>query len=107
MDGLRRRPANEPMMQTLRIDLPILLPESPDTRDACVQRLVDLAATVPGVERAHIDDGKEDAGAAAVTREAAVEAGNASATPRLCLHYDPARVSMAHVESQVRAAGAG
>jgi Cd2+/Zn2+-exporting ATPase len=97
------------MTQTLRIDLPILLPEAPDARDACVQRLVDLAATVPGVERAHIDDGTEDGERAetVVVRGAPTAGGVRGAGPQLCIHYDPARVSMSHVEAQVRAAGAG
>ncbi len=99
------------MTKPLRIDLPILLPEAPDVRDACVQRLLDLAATVPGVERAHIDDGTEEAGAggaeSVVVRGAPTGGGVQDAGPQLCIHYDATRVTMAHVEAQVRAAGAG
>jgi Cd2+/Zn2+-exporting ATPase len=95
--------------KTLRIDLPILLPGAPDARDACVQRLVAFATTVPGVDRAHIDHGMEDAGAAetTVTTGAPAGGGATEAGPQLCIHYDPARVTMSHLEAQVRAAGAG
>lgn len=92
------------MTKALRIDLPVLLPEAPDARDACVQRLVELAATVPGVERAHIDDGTEDVEAVVLTGD---PTASGAGRPRLCIHYNPTRVSMARVEAQVRAAGAG
>lgn len=94
------------MTSTLRIDVPILLPEVPDARDACVQRLVALASTVPGVERAHIDGGSEDARAGYAETLVGTEDAEAEAALRLCVHYDPARVTMAQVETQVRAAGA-
>ncbi|MCC6906865.1 MAG: cadmium-translocating P-type ATPase [Phycisphaerales bacterium] len=95
------------MTQTLRIDLPILLPAVFDARDACVQRLMALAATVPGVERAHVDDGTEDAGMGGAERVVVAGDAGREGTLRLCIHYDPARVTMAQVETQVRAAGAG
>lgn len=89
------------MTKTLRIDLPVLLPDAPDARDACVQRLVSLAATVPGVERAHTYNGTEETS----SQETGIT-GDGSGGPRLCVHYDPTRVTMAQVQARVRAAGA-
>jgi Cd2+/Zn2+-exporting ATPase len=80
------------MTQTLRIDLSILLPDAPDALDACVQRLVSLAAAVTGVKEAHINDGSEEA-----SNDGFVVANEASRGPKWCIHYDPAQVTLAHV----------
>jgi len=73
-------------MHTLRIDLPLLLPEVPDARDACVARLQALLSPRRGILRTHVRevDGK----------------------PELCLHYDPALISGEEVRQLARAAGA-
>ena len=42
------------MPNPLRLDLPVLLPDAPDARDACVARLTDELAATSGVESAHI-----------------------------------------------------
>lgn len=70
-----------------RIDLPLLLPDVPDERDACVRRLELLVAGTPGITRAH------------------VTAGNGSSAA-LCLHYDSDVVPLAEIERVARAAGA-
>lgn len=75
------------MTQTARIDLPLLLPEVPDAQDACVNRLRLLLSGERGVDDVHVI---EDGGA-----------------PTLCLHFDPALVSLAQVERLAKAAGAG
>ncbi len=72
---------------SLKIELSVLLPEAPDARDACVSRLEALIGRVRGIERTHL---VEDNGAPA----------------KLCLHYDPQRVSMAQVKQLAIAAGA-
>jgi Cd2+/Zn2+-exporting ATPase len=90
------------MTLKLRIDLPILLPDAPDARDACVKRLVDTVAAKPGVERAHVDDGTEPERDESRTRMGATAGG-----PWLCVHYDPTRVALSWLEAEVRAAGAG
>ncbi len=79
-----------------RLDLPLLLPEVPDLRDACVARLVGVLQTRPGVVEAHVLDigDIEPGGTAPVT------------TPVLCLHYDPDQVTLSDVEGVARAAGA-
>lgn len=73
-------------MQRTRIDLPVLLPDVPDARDACVRRLVALTAEHRGITRTHVVDKGQG--------------------PVLCLHYDPEVTSLAQVERLARAAGA-
>ena len=60
-------------MAKQRIDLPLLLPDLPDVRDACVARLQALLTPRRGVLRTHVRgrDGR----------------------PELCVHYDPALIS--------------
>ena len=79
-----------------RLDLPLLLPQVDDLRDACIARLTDLLARRRGIERAHVlDVGEaEDAGAPPVTQ------------PMLCLHYDPERWTLRKLETLARVAGA-
>lgn len=75
------------MPQPLRIDLDVLLPHVPDTRDTCVQRLTETLAAQPGVGKVHILE----------------EAGK---PPRLCLHYDPAVLPMPRLRQKAEAVGA-
>jgi Zn2+/Cd2+-exporting ATPase len=42
------------MDRKLRLDLPLVLPDIPDTRDACVGRVVGLLAGRPGIGEAHV-----------------------------------------------------
>ncbi|MFV1985973.1 MAG: heavy metal translocating P-type ATPase [Gemmatimonadota bacterium] len=70
-----------------RIEVAVLLPEVVDTRDGCVKRLEGLIGESRGIERAHV-----------------VEESDGRA--ELCLHYDPALVTLAQVERLARAAGA-
>ena len=42
------------MTEKLRLDLPLLLPEVPDSRDACVDRLESLITRHPGVTEVHL-----------------------------------------------------
>ncbi len=73
-------------METVEIDLPLFLPDVPDARDACVQRLTDLLAQRRGISRLHV-----------VQRE-----GKSA----LCLHYDPDVVTLDRVNQLARVAGA-
>lgn len=79
--------ADTPEAGSIRIDLPLLLPDVPDARDACVARLQALIADRPEIERAHLvaEDGQQ---------------------AQLCLHYDPSQVTLGQVERLARAAGA-
>jgi len=71
---------------TLRLDLPILLPEVEDEQDQCVTHLQELVAKRRGIQRAHVD--RQDS------------------IVYLCLHYDPALVSLSQVKRWAEQAGA-
>jgi Cd2+/Zn2+-exporting ATPase len=73
-------------MRIVRIELPLLLPDIPDARDACVRRLQESLGGRRGITKAHVI---EEAGAGL-----------------LCLHYDPSVVTERQVESLATAAGA-
>jgi Cd2+/Zn2+-exporting ATPase len=73
-------------MAKLRIDLPLLLPDLPDLRDACVARLQALLSPRRGVLRTHVRSG--------------------TSRPELCVHYDPAVISGEDVRQLARSAGA-
>ncbi len=75
------------MGSKVRIDLALLLPDVPDEQDACIQRLVTLLKKKDGIQATHTltkDGGK----------------------PRLCIHYDPNRITLAQAERFAHAAGA-
>lgn len=76
------------VVEKVQINLDILLPEIPDERDACVQRIISVMQKNKGVENAHLIPGKE---------------GN---KVKLCFHYDPDIVSMERVEQLAKEAGA-
>ena len=42
------------MNETVKIDLPLLLPDVSDARDACVHRLTERFLARPGMERLHL-----------------------------------------------------
>ena len=73
------------MTEKLKLDLPLVLPDIADERDACVGRLTELLQA-EGLELAHLV--REDGSA------------------RLCLHYDPQRFSVSRVRDLAQAAGA-
>ncbi|MHB8972725.1 MAG: heavy metal translocating P-type ATPase [Pirellulaceae bacterium] len=75
------------MTEKTRIEISLLLPAVPDARDACVQRLADLLKAKQGIEAAHIADSKDK------------EPG------RICIHYDPDRLSIGEVRDLARRAG--
>lgn len=76
------------MIQTLQLDIPLILPEVHDSSDACVRRLTDEIAGRPGVTKAHVVDGAE------------------AKEPHLCVHYDPAVISLSRLRELVTASGA-
>ena len=65
-------------VKTIRIDLPVLLPEILDARDACVHRLQALVSGRRGITKAHV-----------------VEQAGVST---LCLHYDPDGITIDQVQ---------
>ena len=76
------------MPEPLRLDLPVLLPDAPDARDACAARLVDELAVIAGVERAHV---------------VPAEGGRPA---QLCLHYAPDAVALPRLRRAAERAGA-
>lgn len=76
-------------MEKMTLDLPLLLPDVVDEADQCVDRLLDALASGKGVLQAH------------VRRVGANE-------PRvLCIHYDPAVISLERIRELAFSAGAG
>lgn len=75
------------MSSKLRLDLALVLPEVPDERDACVQRLGVLLMNRVGIVSSH-----------AYSKE--------GEKPQLCVHYDPDLITLAQAERLVRATGA-
>ena len=75
-------------MEKIRINLQILIPEIPDERDACVERLISSMEKQKGIEKAHLvpGKGKNDA--------------------QFCFHYDPEIISIERVEQLTKQAGA-
>lgn len=76
---------NEPTTR-LRLDLPLLLPDVDDADDRCVGRLIAALSGRPGIAEAHI----------------AREGG----APQLCIHYNPAQITIGRVRELVHASGA-
>ncbi len=74
------------MARSVRIDLPLLLPDLADTRDACVNRLTALISPRPGIQKVHVRTEVNP--------------------PELCVHYDPQIVSLAEVQRLATGAGA-
>lgn len=75
-------------MEKAQINLEILLPEIPDERDACVQRLISVMQKHKGIENAHLIP--------------AADGNNA----KLCFHYNPDMISIERVEQLAKDAGA-
>lgn len=75
-------------MEKIKIDLDLLLPEIPDERDACVQRIITMMQNHKGVAKAHLVPGygKDEA--------------------KLCFHYDPDEISLEQIQAYAREAGA-
>jgi Zn2+/Cd2+-exporting ATPase len=80
-------PAPIAVTDRAKIDLPLLLPEVPDARDACVERVEAMIQDIPGVVKTHVVSGE----------------GNGD---RLCVHFDPAMITLADVERRAHSAGA-
>ncbi len=74
-------------MKREQLDLELALPSDAGTCDACIERLLEVLASRPGIARAHVD--RRGPGA-----------------PRLCLHYQPEAVGLDEIEALVRSKGA-
>ncbi|WP_343306306.1 heavy metal translocating P-type ATPase [Chitinophaga niabensis] len=75
-------------MEKIKIDLDLLLPEIPDERDACVQRIISMMQNHKGIAKAHLlpGNGKDEA--------------------KLCFHFDPDQISLEQIQTYAREAGA-
>ena len=73
-------------MSKIQLDLPVLLPEVPDERDRCVDRLLQSLRAEAGVDTVHLKEGSP---------------------PEVCIHYDPDQLSLEKVEALAKRAGAG
>lgn len=75
-------------MNKVKINLDILLPDVPDEKDACVQRIITELSDTRGIDQIHIIPEKDDAKA------------------QFCFHYDPATISLEQVQKLAEQAGA-
>jgi Cd2+/Zn2+-exporting ATPase len=74
--------------ETLQLDLPLVLPEAPDEKDACVSRLLSDLSGRPGVTKAHVL--AEEGGKGAV----------------LCIHFQTDILNIARLRELVESTGA-
>ncbi|WP_240646696.1 heavy metal translocating P-type ATPase [Chitinophaga pollutisoli] len=75
-------------MEKIKIDLDLVLPEVPDERDACVQRVIAAMQQHKGIEKAHVVPADTQNGA------------------RLCFHFDPDEISLEQIQQFAQEAGA-
>jgi Cd2+/Zn2+-exporting ATPase len=75
-------------MKKLQLKIPVILPQVPNEKDTCVERLIKELQAKEGIEKVHVADTKEDA------------------TPQLCFHYDPDIISIDRIQSLAERTGA-
>jgi len=75
-------------MEKTKINLSIILPDIPDEKDACVERLLNLLQKHKGLEKVHIVPATEK-------QEA-----------QLCFHYDPNLISLNNIQELAKKSGA-
>ena len=68
-------------MEKLQIEIPLILPEVPDDKDACVQDFIQLLEDEKGIEKVH------------------VEKVEGSDVPHLCFHYNPSEISISRIRA--------
>lgn len=90
------------MTQSVRLDIPLVLPGIEDDQDECVARLVTLLEARNGIQRIHVTHGSEESAHDAGRRPD----GEPHSSAALCLHYDPDLISLAHINDIAAGAGA-
>ncbi|MEP2773995.1 MAG: heavy metal translocating P-type ATPase [Fulvivirga sp.] len=75
-------------MKKLQIKIPLLLPEVPDEKDQCVEKLIERLKGKEGLEKVHVSDEKDNG------------------VPQLCFHYDPELISIDRIQSLAEQTGA-
>lgn len=73
--------------EKIRLVLPLVLPEVTNPRDQCIGRLIQSLSGRPGLDRVHLKPGE-------------------SGESLLCLHYDPALITVARLRELVHCVGA-
>ncbi|WP_339728125.1 heavy metal translocating P-type ATPase [Maribacter stanieri] len=75
-------------MKKIQLKIPVILPQVPNEKDTCVERLIQELQAKEGIEKVHVADTKEDD------------------TPQLCFHYDPDIISIDRIQSLAERTGA-
>ncbi|OQY96362.1 MAG: heavy metal translocating P-type ATPase [Sphingobacteriales bacterium UTBCD1] len=75
-------------MEKIKLDLDIILPDIPDEKDACVQRIIDTIKERKGIGRVHVVSETETSKA------------------KLCFHYNPEDISIDEVQKLAENSGA-
>lgn len=75
-------------MKKMQIKIPLLLPEVPDEKDQCVQKLIQHLNDKKGLEKVHVADKTEDG------------------VPQLCFHYNPELISINRIQTLAEQSGA-
>ncbi|MEQ8551447.1 MAG: heavy metal translocating P-type ATPase [Cyclobacteriaceae bacterium] len=75
-------------MKKLQIKIPLLLPEVPDEKDQCVQKLIQHLENKEGLEKVHVADETDNG------------------VPQLCFHYDPELISIDQIQKLAKRTGA-
>ncbi len=75
-------------MKKLQIKIPLILPEVPDEKDQCVDKLIQKLQEQEGMEKVHVADETDNG------------------VPQLCFHYDPELISIDHIQQLAKQAGA-
>jgi Cd2+/Zn2+-exporting ATPase len=75
-------------MKKLQLKIPVILPQVPNEKDTCVERLIKELQAKEGIEKVHVADTKEDD------------------TAQLCFHYDPDIISIDRIQSLAERTGA-
>ena len=75
-------------MEKLQLKIPVILPQVPNEKDSCVERLIQKLQAKEGIEKVHIAD------------------ANGANVPQLCFHYDPDIISIDRIQSLAESTGA-
>lgn len=75
-------------MEKLQIKIPLILPNVPDEKDGCVQKLITSLKDEQGIEKIHVTDKTEDG------------------LTQLCFHYNPEIISINRITLLAKQAGA-
>jgi Zn2+/Cd2+-exporting ATPase len=74
-------------MKKLQIKIPLILPEVPDEKDQCVQKLIKQLQGKDGLEKVHVADETDNS------------------VPQLCFHYDPDLISIDRIRTLAEQTG--